>query len=171
MERIWAPWRKQYINSVVKKSKKCIFCEKSKQKRDRANYILKRSRYSFSLLNIYPYNNGHVMIAPYKHISEFDRLSKDELLDLIFLTQESKKIIDEVLKPEGYNIGANIGKISGAGFEGHFHIHIVPRWQGDTNFMPVISSTKVISESLDSLYNRIIDIQKIKKKSKNNQNM
>ena len=153
MEKIWAPWRKQYIN--LKKIKKCIFCEKPKQKRDKLNYILKRSKHCFSLLNIYPYNNGHIMVAPYRHISELDKLNKEELLDLMFLTVESKKLIDKVLKPQGYNIGANIGRISGAGFAKHFHIHIVPRWSGDTNFMPVFSNSKVISESLDSLYARL----------------
>ena len=107
------------------------------------------------MLNLYPYNNGHLIIAPYRHVSDLDELEENELLDLIQLVIQSKKLIAKTLKPDGYNLGINIGKIAGAGFEKHVHIHLVPRWSGDTNFMPVISNTKVISQSLESLFKRL----------------
>ncbi|MCK4819801.1 HIT domain-containing protein [bacterium] len=153
MDKIWAPWRKEYISH--KKIEGCIFCQKSKEDNDKQNYIIKRSKYSFVMLNIYPYNNGHVMIAPYRHVPGLEELREEELLDLLRLTIQSKKLINNTLKPNGYNLGINIGKFAGAGFEDHVHVHLVPRWIGDTNFMPVISDTKVIVESLDSLFKKL----------------
>lgn len=150
MDRIWAPWRKAYI--TVKKSKRCIFCV-GKKTSDRKNHILKRNKYAFSVLNRYPYNNAHIMVAPYRHLKSLEFLKEKELLDLISLVNYTKKKIDKCLKPTGYNIGLNVGKVAGAGFPGHVHIHIVPRWEGDTNFIPVISNTKVVSCSLDAMYN------------------
>ena len=113
--------------------------------------MIARSAHSHSMLNIYPYNNGHVMVAPKRHVKSLELLSPAELEDLMGLLNKTKSLIDRKLKPDGYNIGMNIGKIAGAGFAGHVHIHIVPRWGGDTNFMPVISGTKVISESLEAM--------------------
>ncbi len=104
------------------------------------------------MLNLYPYNNGHVMVAPYRHVKSLELLSDEELLDMIRLINKTKVAIDKILKPHGFNIGLNIGKAAGAGFAGHVHAHIVPRWTGDTNFMPATAGAKVISESLDSLY-------------------
>jgi len=104
------------------------------------------------MLNLYPYNNGHVMVSPYRHVKSLELLSESELLDLMSLVNSTKVLLDKKLKPHGYNIGLNIGKIAGAGFAGHVHIHIVPRWTGDTNFMPLIAGTKIISESLDAMY-------------------
>ena len=152
MKKLWAPWRSKYI--YQRKKKKCIFCvsKKGTKKYDRQRYILFRSEFCFSMLNKFPYNNGHIMIAPYRHVSSIELFKKDELSDLTGQLTFLKKLLDKKLKPQGYNLGANIGKIAGAGFAGHFHLHIVPRWNGDTNFMPVISGTKVISESLDTLY-------------------
>jgi len=147
MERIWAPWRKHYITH--KKPKKCIFCAASKDKAsDKKRFVLKRSRHSFSVLNLYPYNNAHVMVSPYRHVKSLELLDDKELLDLFKLVNHTKKKIDKELKPTGYNVGLNIGRIAGAGFPGHVHIHVVPRWTGDSNFMPTLSSTKVISQSL-----------------------
>ena len=117
--------------------------------------IIKRPKFSLSLLNIFPYNNGHIMVAPYKHTKDLRDLNDREMLDLISLVRDTCSLLSKVLKPKGLNIGMNIGKLSGAGFAEHLHIHIVPRWRGDTNFMPVISDTKVISESLSSLYQRL----------------
>ena len=107
------------------------------------------------MLNIYPYNNGHLMIAPYRHKGSLQDLNEYEMLELMVLTKKSVKELDKILKPDGYNIGINLGKVAGAGFPGHLHVHIVPRWNGDTNFMPVLTKTKIISESLDSLYKRL----------------
>jgi len=151
MDRLWAPWRKHYI-TAAKKRKKCIFCVGKKKASDRKCYVLKRAKHAFSILNLYPYNNAHVMVAPYRHVKTLDVLKKDELLDLMNLVNYTKKKIDKHLKPEGYNIGLNVGRVAGAGFPGHVHIHIVPRWQGDTNFIPVLSDTKIVSFSLNEMY-------------------
>lgn len=153
MDKIWAPWRKEYI--LQGPTKGCIFCAKAKEDRDRKNFIIKRARFSFAMLNTFPYNNGHLMIAPYNHTPHLGGLSDEELLDLIDLLKVSQDLLNKVLKPAGFNIGMNIGKSSGAGIVEHLHVHIVPRWSEDTNFMPVISDTKVIPESLDSLYERL----------------
>ncbi len=151
MNKLWAPWRKEYIS--VKKKKTCIFCiDKKKRSRDAERYILKRTPHSFSVLNRYPYNNAHVLAAPYRHVSTLESLSEKELLDIMTLVNYTKKKIDRFLKPAGYNIGINVGKVAGAGFPGHVHIHLVPRWDGDTNFMPVISNTKVVSYSLKDMW-------------------
>jgi len=150
MDRIWAPWRKEYI--TLKKSKGCIFCLAGKNKnKDSKNFVLKRTRHTFSILNKYPYNNAHVMVAPCRHVKSLELLKRRELHDLMDLVNHTKVKIDKLLKPAGFNIGLNIGKIAGAGFPGHVHIHIVPRWAGDTNFMPVIADTKVVSYSLEDM--------------------
>ncbi len=148
MDKIWAPWRSKFIYS--RKRKGCVFCgNRSGRKKDR--HLIDRTRYSFSILNLYPYNNGHVMVAPYRHVKSLELLSAPEIADLMKLVIKTKVKIDKLLKPDGYNIGMNLGKAGGAGYAGHLHIHIVPRWVGDTNFMPVLSGTKVVSESLEAM--------------------
>jgi ATP adenylyltransferase len=149
-DKLWAPWRSKYIH--LKERKKCIFCGNRRPKNDASKYIVDRSRHSFSILNIYPYNNGHIMVAPFRHCADISELSADELDDLMELVRISKGRLDKTFKPHGYNIGMNIGRAAGAGFDGHIHIHIVPRWSGDTNFMPVLSGPKIVSDSLDSAY-------------------
>jgi len=143
MDRLWAPWRSKYIYS--RKKKRCIFCKPKE-------YVIAESKLSFAMLNIYPYNNGHIMVAPKRHIKSIEHLTKAEVYDLMSLVVETKKILNKKLKPHGYNIGFNVGKDGGAGFAGHMHIHVVPRWRGDTNFMPMVASTKVLSDSLDATY-------------------
>lgn len=135
------------------KKRGCIFCiGKMKKTGDAKKHVLKRTCHSFSVLNRYPYNTAHVMVAPYRHVKALEILSEKELLDLMNLVNYTKKKIDKLLKPDGYNIGINIGKVAGAGFPGHVHIHIVPRWGGDTNFMPVAANTKVISYPLADIW-------------------
>jgi ATP adenylyltransferase len=153
MKKIWAPWRSKFI--YERKRTGCIFCQALKAKNDEKNLIIERSRYSFSMLNLYPYNNGHIMAAPKSHKSNLEKLTQDEITDLMSLVNKTTKLLKRELQPAGFNIGINIGKISGAGYPGHVHIHIVPRWEGDTNFMPVLSGSKVISESLYALYKRL----------------
>jgi ATP adenylyltransferase len=150
MDRLWAPWRSKYI--YLRKRQKCIFCGAKAEKDHGGKYIVEKSRHSFAMLNLYPYNNGHVMVAPYRHVSSLAMLSDAELLDLMKLVNRITARIDGKMKPQGYNMGANIGRIAGAGFAGHVHLHIVPRWTGDTNFMPVVSDMKVVPESLDAMY-------------------
>lgn len=150
MDRLWAPWRKNCITR--KKPKGCIFCAGLKKGSDKKRYVLKRERHAFSMLNLYPYNNAHVMVAPYKHVKTLELLSDAELLGLFKLMNYTKKKIDRRLKPAGYNIGLNIGRVAGAGFPGHVHVHIVPRWRGDTNFISVVSEARVVSRSLDEMW-------------------
>ncbi|MCX5703500.1 MAG: HIT domain-containing protein, partial [Candidatus Omnitrophica bacterium] len=114
-----------------------------------------KTRHSIAMLNIFPYNNGHIMVSPKRHTAELTQLTGQEALDIFGAIIKAKKILDKILKPQGYNIGMNISRCAGAGIVGHLHIHIVPRWEGDTNFMPVLHQTKVISESLDELYKRL----------------
>jgi ATP adenylyltransferase len=154
MDILWAPWRLKYIVDM-EKPKKCVLCVGTSKKNDRRRFIVKRSRHSFSILNAYPYNNGHLMVAPYRHVSRIEDLSPEETADLVQLVFDMKRLLDKCVKPHGYNIGLNLGRASGAGIDKHIHIHIVPRWEGDTNFMPVLGKTKVISESLRGFYKRI----------------
>ena len=153
MKKLWAPWRSKFIYN--RKKKGCIFCRAAKAKNDKSHFVVERSKLSFSVLNIYPYNNGHLMIAPYRHKGSITDLTQGEIADLMKLSQKSVRLLNKLLKPHGYNMGFNIGKVSGAGFPGHIHMHIVPRWEGDTNFMPILSKTKIVSESLNSLYRRL----------------
>ncbi len=154
-KRLWAPWRAAYVSAIHKKVKGCVFCRIAKENKDQKNYIFKRHRYCFAVLNIFPYNNGHAMIIPNRHVNDLKKLRKEEKADLWALLEDVKDLLDRVLKPQGYNIGINMGKSAGAGFPGHIHIHIVPRWQGDENFMPVIAQTKVVSQSMDILLERL----------------
>lgn len=154
MKILWSPWRIKYIEGF-KKGYECIFCTKPSSKKDKENFILKRGKYSFVIMNIFPYNPGHLMVAPYRHVSGIDELKKKEINEIMEFVKESIKILRKVYNPDGFNIGVNIGKIAGAGFDEHVHFHIVPRWAGDTNFMPVIGNTKVVSEELRRTYNRL----------------
>lgn len=148
MDKLWAPWRSKYL--YLRKHKECIFCGNRRSK-GKKRYIIERSKYSFAMLNLYPYNNGHVMVAPYRHVKSPELLTDAELLDVMKLVNKVKVLLGKKLKPHGFNIGMNIGKVSGAGFAGHIHMHIVPRWIGDTNFMPMTANTKVVSESLEAM--------------------
>ena len=150
MKNLWAPWRKEFILS--KKEENCFFCEAIKDNQDRKNLVLYRGKECFCILNKYPYNNGHLMIAPKMHKDDLSKLNDSEMLELLTLSRDVKNILAKNLKPEGFNLGINFGKVAGAGVEDHIHLHIVPRWTGDTNFMPVIADTKVIPQSLDDLY-------------------
>ena len=154
MKTLWAAWRMSYFQTPQKNS--CIFCDKPKESADKENYILYRGKSSFVIMNIYPYNNAHLMVSPYKHIPSLSKLQREDLIDLTLLTQTSLQILENAFRAEGFNVGINIGKAAGAGFTEHVHIHIVPRWNGDTNFMPVLSETKVMPEHLNSTYEKLI---------------
>ncbi len=155
MNKLWAPWRSKYVTKIIGKEKGCIFCRMLRECKDKQNYILARTKHSFAVLNIYPYNNGHVLVVPNRHVSDFLKLTKEEKLDLFELLEKVKTKTDKTLKPGGYNIGINLGRVAGAGFPGHLHIHVVPRWKGDVNFMPVVGNPKVISQSLAALYKKL----------------
>ncbi len=152
-KNLWAPWRFNYVKSPS--SDECIFCKKAKSDDDKSNYIIYRGQYCFSLLNIYPYNNGHIMIAPYRHISKFVELSKEEIVEIMQVVKDMQKLMKEKLNCGGFNVGFNEGKVAGAGIADHLHLHVVPRWQGDTSFMSVVANTEVIPESLNSIYDKL----------------
>jgi ATP adenylyltransferase len=149
VERLWAPWRMEYIGQAREGEEQgCIFCDLPAKGDDEAVYILTRTERSFAILNTYPYNSGHLMIAPFRHVGELEGLEEEELLDLQKLLQRSVRALKEAMQPEGFNIGMNLGQVAGAGIPDHFHWHVVPRWSGDTNFMPVVAETKVLPEEL-----------------------
>jgi len=152
MDKLWAPWRINYVQG--KKAKGCLFCAAAKSA-GKKDYFVFKTDYSFCLLNIFPYNNGHLMVAPKRHVKDLAQLKNDEVLDLIKALILAKKLLARILKPEGFNIGINSGSVAGAGIPGHLHIHIVPRWKGDTNFMPVLAQTKIISQSLEELLKKL----------------
>ncbi len=153
MERLWAPWRSRYI--LGEEESKCIFCEKPKQDKDEDNYILLRGKRCLVMLNVYPYNNGHLMIAPYRHIDSVEDLEDDEAREMMEILSRMITLLKKTLGPEGFNVGMNLGAVAGAGIADHLHLHVVPRWKGDTNFMPLISNTKIISESLRKTYQKL----------------
>lgn len=149
-----APWRNNYIKSVSSsQKKKCIFCEAIKKNSDAP--ILEKGKKNFVIMNLYPYNTGHVMIVPYRHINNIINLDEDERNELMALTQKSVGIIKTILKPHGFNTGMNIGKLAGAGFADHIHLHVVPRWQGDESFLTILGKTKVISVDIKKTFEQL----------------
>jgi ATP adenylyltransferase len=145
-QRLWAPWRLEYITG--EKSDECIFCAKPRLD-DEAALIVRRGDRCFVMLNAFPYTSGHVMVAPYGHGADLTDLDEATSLELVSLTQEALRAIEDAYGPAGYNVGANLGTVAGAGVADHVHLHVVPRWEGDTNFMPVIGDVRVLPESLD----------------------
>jgi ATP adenylyltransferase len=153
MEYLWAPWRVEYIQKGAESG--CILCQKPSENNDEANLILYRGRHNFIMLNAFPYNPGHLMIAPYRHTADLQGLTDEETKEHFDIIKKGLGLLREVMGPSGFNIGLNVGKVAGAGIAEHLHTHIVPRWQGDTNFMPVLSETKVVSEGLSATYRKL----------------
>ena len=163
MEKLWSPWRSKYIESLSKKKDddECIFCEAAKNDvNDPENLLVRKAEYTFTLLNLYPYNNGHLMIIPFRHINDLDELSDNEGFEIIKELQMARSALKVISKPHGFNIGANLGRVGGAGIHEHIHFHIVPRWNGDTNFMPVLGEVKVISQELKETKLKLINAYK-----------
>jgi len=154
-ERLWAPWRMQYVSTAGKSDAGCIFCDKPAEALDEANLIVLRGTHAFAMLNLFPYTSGHLMVAPYRHTGDILSLNDEESLDLWRLMQCCVRLLQRVYQPDGFNIGFNIGRAAGAGIEGHLHLHIVPRWHGDTNFMTTIGEVRVLPETLDETYRRL----------------
>ncbi|KAB2909792.1 MAG: HIT domain-containing protein [Ignavibacteriaceae bacterium] len=152
MDKLWSPWRSQYIESFNKKksdSKGCVFCgTQNEDIHDDNSLLVSKGEKTFTMLNLYPYNTGHLMVVPYRHLSDFGDLTTEELTEVMLKTKELVAALKEISNPGGFNIGANLGKTAGAGIANHIHFHIVPRWNGDTNFMPVIGEVKVLSQDL-----------------------
>jgi ATP adenylyltransferase len=153
MDYLWAPWRIEYIE--MGKPAGCILCDKPDQSDDAGNLILCRGEQNFIIMNRYPYNAGHLMVAPYRHLATPEDFTDDELSEHYGLVRKCLGVLREVFHPAGFNLGMNLGRAAGAGIEGHAHTHIVPRWSGDTNFMPVLSGVKVVSEAITETYRRL----------------
>jgi len=159
MEKLWSPWRSKYIESFKsdEDKTKCIFCQMlTLDPKENDNLLVDMGEYTFSVLNLYPYNNGHLMIVPKRHTNDFSGLTKEELTESFEKLQLAEKALRKVLNPHAFNIGANIGRIAGAGIEDHIHFHIVPRWNGDSNFMPIIGDVKVISQDLAETKSKLL---------------
>ena len=151
--RIWAPWRLAYVKDAAKDNEdECIFCAKPAAEDDEANLIVHRGERCFVILNLFPYTNGHLMVAPYEHVGRIQDLPAETVAETMGLAQRAMSRLEEVYDPHGYNVGFNQGRVAGAGVEHHIHMHVVPRWGGDTNFMPVIADTKVMPQTLEQSY-------------------
>ena len=156
MERLYAPWRMAYIaqpghsSPANQDSGGCVFCDKAASDNDSANLIVHRGRRLFVLLNLFPYNNGHLMIAPYQHTADLSALDAEAALEMMTLAQQAQAALHRAFHPEGYNLGMNLGTSAGAGIADHMHLHLVPRWTGDTNFMPVLSDVRVLPDALEN---------------------
>ena len=154
MDRLWSPWRYQYVQRASPDDD-CIFCSKSREDSDAENYIVYRAEFNFVLLNLYPYTNGHLMIAPYEHVATLEDAAPGTLAEMMRLTQAAERHLRAVYRPDGVNIGMNIGAAAGAGVTGHIHMHALPRWVGDANFMTTACETRVLPEDLDVTYARL----------------
>lgn len=155
MEQLWAPWRMAYIDGSGKKDDGCIFCTKPAEQRDEENLLLYRGERCFVMMNLFPYNNGHLMVAPYAHVPTIEELDPATLTDIMVTAQHCLATLRAAMNPHGFNMGINQGTVAGAGIADHVHYHIVPRWNGDTNFMPVLADVKVMPDFLQNTYRQL----------------
>ena len=153
-QRIWAPWRLRYVKDA-KHSDECIFCVKPGSGDDREALIVHRGERCFVMLNLFPYTNGHLMVAPFDHVGRLQEIGADVTAEMMALAQRSMSRMEDVYDPEGFNVGINQGRVAGAGVEGHIHLHVVPRWVGDNNYMPVLADTRVMPQSLEESYDAL----------------
>jgi ATP adenylyltransferase len=156
MDKLWSPWRSKYIESFKPGNKdeneECLFCRVVKEEKDKDNFILHRSEKGYIIMNLYPYNSGHLMIVPYQHSGSLEELDEETSAECMRLIKLGCRILEKSIYPHGFNVGANIGRVAGAGIENHVHFHIVPRWNGDTNFMPVLNDVKIVSEMMEDSF-------------------
>lgn len=155
MDHLWSPWRYRYVTRAEAPNG-CVFCLKGSQERDRENLVLHRATHCFVILNLFPYTSGHLMVIPYEHIADLGDLPREAARELMDLVQISVRCIQRVYQPKGLNIGMNIGECAGAGIAGHLHMHVLPRWPGDVNFMTSVAETRVLPEELDITYDRLL---------------
>ena len=151
MDKLWAPWRMEYIHNHTNEDK-CFLCHAVESSDNAATHVVRRSTTCLCLLNRYPYNNGHLLIAPFRHEHKLEGLSAEEMSDMMDLAVQAKQTLDKICSPNGFNLGMNLGRAAGAGLEAHLHLHLVPRWAGDTNYMAAIASTKVIPQALEEMW-------------------
>jgi ATP adenylyltransferase len=154
MDYLWTPWRYAYV-STAEKSSGCVFCNAAKEKDDAKTWIVHRAQHNFVILNAYPYTPGHVMVVPYAHLDELQKLPADAANEMMALSQRMESVLRELYRPDGINLGMNIGKAAGAGIAGHIHMHVLPRWVADSNFMSVVAETRVLPETLDETWKRM----------------
>ena len=150
-ERIWAPWRFAYVKDAAK-NETCVFCDAPAAGDDEGKLIVHRGERSFVILNLYPYTDGHLMVSPFEHVARLQDVAAETLVEMLALAQRAMRRLDEAYEPQGYNVGFNQGRVAGAGVDGHIHLHVVPRWAGDTNFMPVLADTRVMPQTLEEGY-------------------
>jgi ATP adenylyltransferase len=157
MDYLWTPWRFQYVTKGTR-SEGCIFCERvsADPSSDREHLVLYRGRTNFVLLNLYPYTVGHAMVVPYAHVAELTEMPADTMAEMMTLAQRLQRVLKDVYQPEGYNLGLNMGRCAGAGVEHHIHMHVLPRWTGDSNFMTVVGETRVEPENLTTTYDKLV---------------
>ncbi len=156
MQKLWAPWRIEYV--LQEEPEDCIFCTKSSRDvDDRKELVLSRGTCSFVIMNLYPYNNGHIMVSPYQHSSDYEEIDTETHHEMITFQKRWIRVLKAAIDPDGFNIGANLGRVAGAGVEDHYHVHIVPRWSGDTNFMPILGHTKILVEGLEETWERLVN--------------
>jgi ATP adenylyltransferase len=163
MERMWSPWRSQYIDAFKEKKddNECVFCNALKDNiEDDNSLVIHKGKDVFTIMNLYPYNNGHIMVVPNRHISALNQITTEEFAEITKQISLASDALTELYSPQGFNIGANIGKAAGAGIDTHIHFHIIPRWSGDTNFMPVVGEVKIISHDLIKTKNNLVKIYK-----------
>jgi ATP adenylyltransferase len=156
MDHLWSPWRYRYVQRAHD-SGECIFCQKAAENRDDENLIVHRAARNFILLNLFPYTTGHLMIAPYEHVATLEAAADETLSELMLLTKQAEHRLRTIYRPQGFNIGMNIGEMAGAGIAGHIHMHVVPRWTGDANFMSTVGETRVMPEELPETYRKVKD--------------
>lgn len=154
MDYLWSPWRYQYV-SKAGPTDECIFCRKAAQRNDQENFVVHRGRLNFAILNLFPYTTGHLMIAPYRHAATLEEAGSDTLAEMMELTRLAERHLRAVYRPKGLNIGMNVGECAGAGIAGHIHMHVLPRWPADANFMTTIGETRVLPEDLETTYRRL----------------
>ncbi|HME08442.1 MAG TPA: HIT domain-containing protein [Bryobacteraceae bacterium] len=154
MDHLWSPWRYRYVQTVTPEDA-CIFCVKAADSHHEENLIVHRARFNFVLLNLYPYNNGHVMIAPYEHVATLEGAREETAAEMMQLTRQTQVYLRTTYNPGGFNLGMNIGEVAGAGVAGHIHLHVVPRWRGDANFMTTVGETRVLPEELSETYRKL----------------
>jgi ATP adenylyltransferase len=154
MDRLWSPWRYQYVQKT-KTSTECIFCRMAAEQADEQNFIVHRASRNFVVLNLYPYTTGHMMVVPYEHVDSLEGASSETLEQMILCARQCVKHLREVYRPDGFNVGMNLGDIAGAGIAGHIHMHVLPRWSGDANFMTTVGETRVLPEDLPVTYRKL----------------
>ena len=155
MDYLWSPWRYSYVSTASPSRDECIFCVKAAENKDAENYIVYRGERNFVLLNLYPYTTGHLMVAPYEHVATLEEAREEAVTEMMLLSRRATRHLREIYRPEGLNLGMNLGECAGAGVAGHIHMHVLPRWTGDTNFMTAIGETRVMPEDLAQTYEKV----------------